>query len=113
MRNSATELQELRIKNKLSKVFLTISDEKLYAEVLKIITAAFASQFGIFGYFTDDGSFVIPAVTREVYWDQCQVEDKEIIFAKADFCGIWQKALNEKQHPLITDFRGSYNRHSH
>ncbi|MCJ7602997.1 MAG: PAS domain S-box protein, partial [Desulfobulbaceae bacterium] len=98
MRNSATELQELRIKNKLSKLFLTMSDEKLlYAEALKIITDAFASQFGAFGYCTDDGSFVIPAVTREVYRDQCQVEDKEIIFANADFCGIRQKALTEKK----------------
>ena len=48
MSQSDTELQELRIKNQLSNVFLTISDEQLYARTLEIILEVFASQFGTF-----------------------------------------------------------------
>jgi len=97
MGNTENELQELKIKNKLSRVFLTMPDEKLYPEVLKIVVEAFRSQFGIFGYFDENGAFVIPAITATAYWNQCRVADKKIIFGKADFCGVWETAIAEKK----------------
>ncbi|MEW6520305.1 MAG: ATP-binding protein [Thermodesulfobacteriota bacterium] len=97
------ELQELKIKNKLSRVFLTMPDEKLYPEVLKIVLASFRSQFGIFGYFDGQGAFIIPAITTTDYWNQCRMADKEIIFEKADFCGAWKNAFTGKKSLYVNN----------
>ncbi|MBF0497197.1 MAG: PAS domain S-box protein [Deltaproteobacteria bacterium] len=88
---------ELEIRNQINSVFLTHSDQKIYAEVLRIVRLAMASEFGTFGYFDDDGSFVAQAMTREIYWDKCNIPDKDIIFQKGTFTGIWGRAIKEKK----------------
>jgi len=90
-------IEELRIRNRILEIFLTIPDEQMYAEVLNLVLKALKSEFGTFGYFNKDGSFSVPATTREIYWEKCNIPDKEIIFQRGSFSGIWNRAIEEKK----------------
>ncbi len=39
------------------------------------------SKYGVFGYIDEDGAFVCPSMTRDI-WDQCRVPDKDIVFPR-------------------------------
>ena len=88
---------ELRIRDRINNVFLTCADEKIYLDILKIILEVMESEFGVFGYFKPDGSFIAPTVAREFYWDQCNIPEKDLIFEKGMFSGIWRKAISEQK----------------
>ena len=88
---------ELRVRDQLSRVFLTVPDEDMYSEVLKVILDIMESDYGTFGYFREDGSFVVPAITRSIYWQKCNVPDKEIIFKRGTFGGIWGRSIQERK----------------
>jgi hypothetical protein len=55
------------------------------------------SPYGVFGYFDDVGSLVVPSMTRHI-WDRCQVSDKTFIFPR-DTWGdsSWPRAIREKK----------------
>jgi PAS domain S-box-containing protein len=89
--------QELRIRNQINSIFLTYPDEEMYVEVLKLILGIMRSEYGTFGYFDEHGSFVAPALTRQIYWEQCNIPEKEIIFQKGTFGGIWGRAIEERR----------------
>ncbi|MBW1738533.1 MAG: PAS domain S-box protein, partial [Deltaproteobacteria bacterium] len=94
---------ELRIRNQINNIFLTYPDEKMYEEVLKAILKVMESEYGTFEYFDEDGSFVAPAVSRKIYWEKCNVPEKEIIFQKGTFGGIWGRAIKEKKTLISND----------
>jgi len=89
--------QELGIRNRILEIFLTIPDDEAYAEILKFVLETLKSEYGTFGYFDENGAFVVPSMTREIYWEKCQIPEKEIIFERATFSGIWEKALKERK----------------
>ena len=93
----------LRLRNQINSIFLTYPDEEMYAQVLKVILEAMESKYGTFGYFDEVGSFVAPAVTREIYWEQCNVPEKDVIFEKGTFGGIWGRAIKEKKTLISND----------
>jgi PAS domain S-box-containing protein len=95
--------QELRLRNQINNIFLARPDEKMYAEVLNAILENLESEFGTFGYFSEDGSFVAPAVTRKIYWEKCNVPEKEIIYQKGTFGGIWGRAIKERKTLISND----------
>jgi len=88
---------EMRIRNKILEIFHTTPDDQVYGELLELVLEVFKSKFGTFGYFDQEGHFVIPSMTREIYWQKCQVTDKEIIFKKGAFTGIWGRAIKERK----------------
>jgi CheY-like chemotaxis protein len=88
---------ELKIRNRISEIFLTIPDKMVYAEVLKVVLDTMKSEYGTFGYFNQDGAFIMPAISRDTYWEKCNIPDKDIIFGKGTFRGIWEKAVKEKR----------------
>jgi len=94
---------ELRLKNQINNIFLTHPDEKMYEEVLKVILKVMESEYGTFGYFDEDGSFVAPAMSRKIYWEKCNVPEKEIIFQKGTFGGIWGRAIKERKSLMNND----------
>ncbi len=101
MRSKAEEAlrrskKELSIRNKIAQVFLTISEDEIYGEVLEFILKAMKSKYGVFGYIDENGALVCPSMTRSI-WTQCQVSDKDIIFPLDTWDGIWGKALIEKK----------------
>lgn len=89
--------QELKIVTKILEVFLTVPDDQMYAKVLQIILDSFDSQYGVFGYFDANKTLIIPSITREIFWDKCNIPDKEILFKRGDFGGIWKKAVTQKE----------------
>lgn len=87
---------ELAIINQISRVFLTVPDDQMYVDVLQIVLKAMDSKYGLFGYIDPEGSLVFPSLTREV-WSQCQIPDKNIVFPREKWGGIWGRSLIEKK----------------
>jgi len=87
---------ELTIRNRIADIFLTIPDNKMYAEVLQVIMEAMESKLGVFGYNNQDGDIVYASFTKEI-WDQCRMPDKKIVFPSTLWRGIWGQALIEKR----------------
>jgi len=92
----AEQEQELRIRNQIANIFLTVPDDEMYGELLQVILEAMESKYGIFGYIDEKGNWVCPSMTRDI-WDQCQVPDKKIIFTREQWGGIWARAMVEKK----------------
>jgi len=88
--------QELAIRNRIAQIFLTVTDEHIYTEVLQVILEAMESKHGVFGYINEDGAFVCPSLTRDI-WDQCQVLEKDYVFPRETWGGIWGRAMIEKK----------------
>ncbi len=88
--------QELDIRNQIATAFLSNPDDEVYGDVLDIVLNAMNSKHGVFGYIDDDENFVCPSMTRDI-WDKCQIPDKNIIFPREKWGGIWGQALIEKK----------------
>ena len=88
--------RKLSIRNKIAEIFLTTPEDEMYGEVLSVILESMESEYGVFGYIDEDGALVCPSMTRGV-WDQCQIPDKDIVFPREKWGGIWGKALIEKK----------------
>ncbi len=86
--------RELAIRNKIAQIFLTVADEEMYSEVLQVILEAMESKHGVFGYVSQDGAFVCPSLTRNI-WDQCQMVEKDYVFPREVWGGIWGRAMTE------------------
>ncbi|NIN67669.1 MAG: PAS domain S-box protein [Anaerolineae bacterium] len=86
--------RELNIRNQIDPIFLTMPDDEMYGEALQVILEATGSKYGVFGYIDEGGQLVCPSMTREI-WDQCQIPDKDIVFPRETWGGIWGRALAE------------------
>ena len=83
--------------NQIADVFLTVSDQDMYAEVLDIIRVGIESPFGLFGFLEEDGSLVLPSMTRDV-WERCQVETRSITFPRESWGdSMWGRAIREQR----------------
>ncbi|MHC4647470.1 MAG: PAS domain S-box protein, partial [Planctomycetota bacterium] len=89
--------RQLQIRNQINSIFLTCADEETYAKVLTLVLETLESKYGTFGYFDDSGQFVVPAMTRDIYWEKCNVPEKDIIFERGQFSGIWGRAVKERK----------------
>jgi len=88
--------RQLSIKNRIADIFLTSSDTDMYGDMLDVILDIMASKFGFFGYINEDGDLVAPSMTRGVM-DKCQIPDKDILFHRRDWKGMWGQTLLEKK----------------
>ncbi|UCH88183.1 MAG: GAF domain-containing sensor histidine kinase [Thermoplasmata archaeon] len=68
----------------------------MYGEVLQVILDALESEHGVFGYIDKNENYITPSMTRDI-WDQCRMPEKDIVFPKDSWGGIWGKALTEKK----------------
>ncbi|MFW5916706.1 MAG: PAS domain S-box protein, partial [Bacteroidota bacterium] len=87
--------EELLIKNRISNSFIQSEGKDFYKEVLDVIREAFSSEYGYFGYINDDGDLVSESMTRDV-WDECQIEEKSIVFPKDSWAGVWGDSLKRR-----------------
>ena len=94
--------KDLSVKNEISNVFLTVPDNEMYGELLKILLRLFNSSYGIFGYINEDGDLVCPSLTRDV-WNKCKVDNKSIVFPHKIWTGIWGKAIIERQSHFFNE----------
>ena len=91
---------ELGVRDRVAKVFLTVSDEAMYADVLAVVLEAMQSKFGVFGYIDEAGGLVVPTMTRTI-WDRCQVADKTFVFPRDSWSdSSWPRAIREKR-PIL------------
>jgi two-component sensor histidine kinase len=89
--------QELSIRNRISEIFLTISDDEMYGEVLQMVLEAMESPYGTFAYINEDGDRIVPSMTRDI-WDECKMPDKGIFFPRDKWGDtLWAKCLIEKK----------------
>ena len=89
--------REKTVMNQIANVFLEVSDEKIYEEVLNVILESYKCRYGIFGYIGDTGDLIIPTLTRGV-WSECRVEEKSIVFPSHVWGNsIWGKAVTERK----------------
>jgi len=68
--------QELHIRNRIVETFITAKDKNIYDELLSVLLIAFKSEFGVFGYIDENGSLVVPSMTKHI-WEQCKIENKK------------------------------------
>jgi PAS domain S-box-containing protein len=88
--------RQLRIRNRISEIFLTVPDEQMYGEVLQTVLEISGSRHGVFGYLREDGALACPSLTGDI-WDQCRLPDKDIVFPPESWGGLWGRALAEKR----------------
>jgi two-component system cell cycle sensor histidine kinase/response regulator CckA len=89
--------QRKTILNQIANVFLTVSDDEMYAEVLAVVQQVMKSKFGMFGFIDANGDLVMPSMSRGV-WSECQVPDKSFCFPPDSWGdSLWGKALREKK----------------
>ncbi|MFQ5809042.1 MAG: PAS domain-containing protein [Armatimonadota bacterium] len=94
--------REVAIRHRIARTFLTTPDEDTYAGVLDVVLAALESRHGVFGYVNEDGALVCPSMVGGI-WEQCEVPDKDTIFPREVWGGIWGRALLEKQTVCSND----------
>ncbi len=94
--------RELRLRNKISNAFLASNDEEVFGEILQMILETFESEYGIFGYIDDEGSWVCPSMTRDI-WDSCQMPDKNIVFPEESWPGFWGKSMRERVSAFLNE----------
>jgi PAS domain S-box-containing protein len=96
---SARQQAEARLmmQSRIADIFLTVSDDEMFNEVLKVVLEAMSSELGVFGYLDANGALVVPSMTRQV-WDRCQVAAKTITFPREAWGdSSWPRAIREKR----------------
>jgi len=92
--------RELRLRNRIAQVLLTIADDRMYGEVLDVLRESCESEYGFFGYIDENGDLVSPSLTRDI-WDRCKMADKTIVFARETWGdSIWGRAMNSRRSQL-------------
>ncbi len=81
-------------REKLTQILLLTPEENMYADVLDLLLGVFESEFGYFGYINSEGHLVCPSMTRHIF-PVCQVADKDIVFRREIWGGLWGRILRE------------------
>ncbi len=88
--------QELKIRNEISNIFFTTSEDQVFSELLQVILTVMESKYGFFGYLNERGDFVVAAM-NEISWANCKMDDKSLIFTPDKWFSCWGKAIKEKK----------------
>lgn len=90
------------IRERVTEIMLTTPEERMYADVLDLMLGTFASEFGYFGYINTAGDLVCPSMTRRIY-PACQVPDKDVVFPRAVWGGLFGRVLLEQRSLIKND----------
>ncbi len=88
--------RSITMNKRIAQIFLLSDQDQLFSDVLDVILEMLDSCFGYFGYIDDSGDLVCPSMTRSVY-EQCQMPDKQIVFPRAAWNGLWGRSLLERK----------------
>lgn len=77
----------------------------MYADVLDLLRETFESEFGYFGYIDSKGDLVCPSMTREIF-PQCQVPEKDVVFRREIWGGLWGRILTEERSLMKNEIHG-------
>ena len=95
-------VDKVNLRNRIANIFLTYPDDRMYGEVLDVILEAMGSQYGYFGYIDEDGSLVVPSLTKDI-WAECKIPNKTIVFPRVVWSGIRKRAILEKKMVLSNE----------
>lgn len=90
------------IRERVTEILLVTPEERMYADVLDLLLQVFESEFGYFGYISTAGDLVCPSMTRHIY-PACQVPDKDVVFRRAIWGGLWGRILMERRSLIKND----------
>jgi hypothetical protein len=90
------------IRERCTEIMLVTPEERMYADVLDLLLGVFESEFGYFGYINTAGDLVCPSMTTNIY-PVCQVADKDIVFPRAIWGGLWGRILLERRSLVKND----------
>jgi PAS domain S-box-containing protein len=86
----------LSFRNRISDIFLTLSDVDMFNEVLKVILEALKSPYGLLGYTDESLTNGMPASTEEGF-NEYNTPDKAFIFTMETWGNsTWAQALRGK-----------------
>jgi len=93
----STANRDLRVLNRLQRVFLAVEDDEMYSEVLEVVLEVLQSRVGAFAYIDEEGDVVCPSMTHEVR-DLCRVRDahEAARFRRRNWAGMWGHALSAR-----------------
>lgn len=90
------------IRERCTEILLTTPEQQMYADVLDLLLGVFQSEFGYFGYINTAGDLVCPSMTRHIF-AACQVPDKDVVFPRAIWGGLWGRILLERRSLIKND----------
>lgn len=90
------------IRERCTEIMLVTPEDRMYADVLDLMLAVFESEFGYFGYINTAGDLVCPSMTRQIF-EACQVPDKDVVFPRAIWGGLWGRILTERRSLVKND----------
>lgn len=90
------------IRERCTEIMLVTPEDRMYADVLDLMLAVFESEFGYFGYINSAGDLVCPSMTRQIF-EACQVPDKDVVFPRAVWGGLWGRILIERRSLVKND----------
>lgn len=103
MERSLRESQRvLSLYNDIATIFLTIEEGDIFQEVLNLLLQTFNSDLGYVGYINADGDLVCPTMTRHI-WDKCQIPEKNIVFPRKSWGGLWGQSLIERRSLIANE----------
>ncbi len=93
--------EELSLKNKIANIFLTVTGDSMFGEVLRTIVDVTQSEDGVFGYVDKDGALACAAVLRATAEPRIVTR-----LPREEWIGLW-KVLAEKR-AVCTNDGGSF-----
>jgi GAF domain len=91
-----------KIRARCTEIMLVTPEQRMYADVLDLMLSVFESEFGYFGYINTEGDLVCPSMTRQIF-EACQVPDKDVVFPRAIWGGLWGRILVERRSLIKND----------
>jgi signal transduction histidine kinase len=82
--------------HRIAEIFVSVPDDQMYGDVLQIVLEAMESPHGTFAYINEHGDRVVPSMTRDI-WDECKIADKDIVFPREKWVGIWGRCLTARK----------------
>ena len=92
----------LSLYNNIATIFLTSKREQIFNDVLDLLLETFSSALGYVGYINSDGDLVCPTMTSHI-WEKCRIPDKNIIFPRESWGGLWGRSLSEKKSLIANE----------
>jgi two-component system cell cycle sensor histidine kinase/response regulator CckA len=96
--------KDIDFRNRIDRILLTRPDDEMYGDVLDVLLEVMKSDYGVFGYIDENGTFVAPSMTRDA-WTECRMPDKRLVFPREIWReeALWGRALLRKKSLLMNE----------
>jgi PAS domain S-box-containing protein len=89
--------EQLVTQARINEIFLSVPDDEIYSEILKLVLDEMHSPLGLFGFIDEDKGLEVPSMTQEIM-RICQMPGKTTRFPRETWWqSSWARALKEKR----------------